>query len=54
MSRKYSRLEKVERKQKLGFDIKEMPVRKRFRKVDAIVTTVLKRVGMNALLKLRF
>ncbi len=54
MSKKYSRLEKVERKEKLGFDIKKMPVRKCFRKVDAIVTAVLKRVGMDALLKVRF
>ena len=41
--KKKSRFDKMEKKERLGFKLEEFPIKKQFRKVDSILTTLLKK-----------
>lgn len=41
--KKQSRFDKMEKKERLGFKLEEFPIKKQFKKVDSILTTLLKK-----------
>lgn len=53
-AKKQTRFDKMKLKEETGFKLQEMPIRKKFRKADQIIATLLKKQAMFALMRCKW